>query len=637
MKNQTKYVALYERLSHDDEQLGESNSISNQKEMLEEYVRSRGITNYRHFTDDGISGTRFDRPGFLAMMEQVKQGNISQICIKDMSRMGRDYLQVGQLMEMLRQKGVMLVAINDGVDTSKGDDDFVPFRNIMNEWYAKDTSKKIKSVFQAKGRSGKHVASSPPYGYFKSEDDPNQWIVDQEAAKVIRRIFQMILDGLGPYQITQVLKNEKVPIPAMHMNKLGIGNHRGREIKDPYNWSSATVVGILERREYLGHTVNFKTRKHFKDSHSRYVDEDLWVFFEDTQEPIIDQETFDLVQKIRANVTRWPDGWGPAHSLTGLVYCADCGGKLYCHRTDNGKPAAKYSCGNYPKKKCSSGHRIDGDDLLKTVGETLKAVHDYIQVDNSQFVRSVEQALTSQQTQDVKSQKKRLAECQCRAQELETLLCKIYEDNILGKLPDKRYEMLSNQYERENAALEQEIRVLTASIENYTDGTSEAKKFMGLIGKYQDFENLTPAMLNELIDKIVVHERDRKGSRQTTQRIDIYFSFIGNFVPPAPPVDPEIAAAQEEERRKIEERKDRLHQNYLRRKTSGEQQKWEERYKPVRQERMKKQRAEVDAISPKMSRTQYYDMRTVTRTEADMPEGMIGYNAKEVVRRATVV
>ena len=364
MKHQQKYVALYERLSHDDEQLGESNSISHQKEMLEEYARSHGITNYRHFTDDGISGTRFDRPGFLEMMEQVKQGRISQICIKDMSRMGRDYLQVGQLMEMLRQKGVMLVAINDGVDTSKGDDDFVPFRNIMNEWYAKDTSKKIKSVFQAKGRSGKHVASSPPYGYIKSKDDPNQWIVDEEAAKVIRRIFQLTLEGLGPYQVTRILKQEEIPIPAVHMNKLGVGNHRGREIKDPYNWSSSTIVGILERREYLGHTVNFKTRKHFKDSHSHYVDEDLWVIFENTQEPIIEQETFNLVQKIRNNVTRWPNGWGPAHPLTGLVYCADCGGKLYCHRTDNGRRVNVFSCGNYPQKKCASGHRINGNDLL---------------------------------------------------------------------------------------------------------------------------------------------------------------------------------------------------------------------------------------------------------------------------------
>lgn len=367
--------------------------------------------------------------------------------------------------------------------------------------------------------------------------------------------------------------------------------------------------------------MNFKTRKHFKDSHSHYVDDDLWVIFEDTQDAIIDQKTFALVQKIRSNVTRWLNGWGPAHPLTGLVYCADCGGKLYCHRTDNGKRVDKFTCGNYPSKKCKSGHRIDGNDLLQAVGRTLKAVHDYIQVDNSQFIRTMEESLTSQQTQDVKTQKKRLTECQHRAQELERLLCKIYEDNILGKLPDKRYQMLSNQYERESTALEQEISELSGSIASYTDGTSEAKKFMALINKYQDFENLTAAMLNKLVDKIVVYERDRKGSIQTTQRVDIYFSFIGNFVPPAESVDPKVAAAQEEERRKIEERKDRLHQNYLRRKADGSQQKWEEKYKPIREAKKAKQKAELEATSAKYTRSQFYDMRLVTRTEADMPEG----------------
>ena len=265
----------------------------------------------------------------------------------------------------------------------------------------------------------------------------------------------------------------------------------------------------------------------------------------------------------------------------------------------------------------------------------MKAVHDYIQVDNSQFIKTVEESLSSKQTQDVKAQKKRLAECQHRAQELETLLCKIYEDNILGKLPDKRYQMLSNQYERESMALEQEISELSSSIASYTDGTSEAKKFMALINKYQDFENLTAAMLNELIDKIVVHERDRKGSIQTTQRVDIYFSFIGNFVLPAEPVDLEFAAAQEEERRKIEERKDRLHQNYLRRKANGKHQEWEKKYKPIRDARRAKRKAELDATSPKYTRSQYNDMRLLTRTEADMPEGMLGYDADEVVRKAT--
>ena len=408
MSHQVKYVALYERLSHDDEQQGESNSISHQKEMLEEYASGRGIRNYRHFTDDGISGTRFDRPGFVEMMDEINLGHISMVVAKDMSRYGRDHLKVGQLMELLRQKGVKLVAVNDGVDTTNGDDDFVPFRNIMNEWYAKDTSRKIKSVFQAKGRSGKHVASTPPYGYLKDRDDPNTWIVDEEAAEVIRRIYQMTIEGLGPYQITRIFKEEKIPVPSEHLKKLGVGNNRSKVLKNPYEWSSSTIVGILERREYLGHTINFKTRKHFNDSHSHYVDSDLWVTFEDTQEPIIDQETFDLVQKIRSNVKRWPNGWGPAHPLTGLVYCADCGGKLYCHRTDNGKQKGKFTCGNYPLKKCKSGHRIDADDLLATVSRTLKAVYDYIQQDNRGFIKRVEESLSNQQTQDVKARKKGL-------------------------------------------------------------------------------------------------------------------------------------------------------------------------------------------------------------------------------------
>lgn len=634
MNNQQKYVALYERLSHDDEQLGESNSISHQKEMLEEYARTHGYRNFRHFTDDGISGTRFDRPGFMAMMDEINAGRISLVVAKDMSRYGRDHLRVGQLMEMLRQKDVMLVAVNDGVDTSKGDDDFVPFRNIMNEWYAKDTSRKIKSVFQAKGRSGRHVASSPPYGYLKSKDDPNQWIVDEEAAEVIRRIYRMAVEGLGPYQICCTLENDKVPIPGVHMKKLGVGNCQSRDIKYPYRWSSSTVVGILTRREYLGHTVNFKTKKHFKDSHSHYVDEDLWVVFENTQEPIIDQETFDLVQKLRSNVTRWPNGWGPAHPLTGLVYCPDCGGKLYCHRYDNGKLKGKFACGNYPLKKCASAHRIDADDLLALVSRTLKSVYDFIQVDNSEFIKAVEETIASRQDQDVRSQRKRLTECQNRVQELEMLICKIYEDNILGKLPDKRYHILSNQYESESAALEQEISTLTSAIDNYTDGTSEARRFMGLISKYQDFDHLTTAMANELIDKIIVYDRDRKGSRQTTQRVDIYFSFIGHFVPPAEPVDPEVAAAQEEERRKIEARKDRLHQNYLRRKENGQHKAYEEKYRPIREAKKAQQKADLALVQPSFKQTDYVEMRKVTRTETDIPEGVRGYDISEMVRKA---
>ena len=344
-------TALYERLSRDDELNGESNSISNQKKLLEQYAKEHGFTNLVHFTDDGISGTRFDRPGFLAMMKEVESGKVRTILIKDMSRMGRDYLKVGQYMELLRQKNVRLIAVNENVDSFREDDDFTPFRNIMNEWYARDTSKKIKSTFKAKGKSGKHVASTTPYGYLKDKDDPNVWIVDEEAAVVVRRIFHMTMDGYGPYQIARALKEDKVEIPAVHMAKKDAGLWKGRveEIKDPYGWGSSTVAGILKKREYLGHTVNFKTRKHFKDKKSHYVSEDNWTVFENTQEAIIDQETFDNVQRIRSNVRRYPDGWGEAHPLTGLMYCADCGSKMYVHRVNNGKRVPQYTCSAYEK------------------------------------------------------------------------------------------------------------------------------------------------------------------------------------------------------------------------------------------------------------------------------------------------
>ena len=619
-KNKVQYTALYERLSRDDELQGESNSIANQKRLLQEYAEKNDLTPFRHYTDDGISGTRFDRPGFMHMLEDIKNATVGTVIIKDMSRLGRDYLMVGQLQEMFRQKGVRLIAINDNHDSFKGDDDFLPFRNIMNEWYAKDASKKVKSVFQAKGRSGKHVTSNPPYGYLKDKDNPELWVIDEEAANVIRRIYRMTIEGRGPYQICQALKEDKVDMPSVHQQKLGVGLFKTRTIPDPYNWTSSTVVSILERREYLGHTVNFKTKKHFKDSHSRYVDDDLWVVFEDTQEPIIDQETFDIVQKIRSNVKRWPNGWGPVHPLTGLVYCPDCGGKLYCHRTDNGVNRGVFSCGNYPLKKCDSGHRINADDLVELVLRSLKAIRDYIQVDADQFISTVQEAVDSQQSMDEKANIRRLEECQNRNNELEKLLCKIYEDNILGKLPDKRYEYLSNQYESELAELTKEIDKLQEAVASNKVETRNARKFMSLIAKYKDFDTLTNAMANELVEKIVVFNRDRKGSIQTTQRVDIYFSFIGNFQAPPEPVDPEVQQAIEEEQARIEAIKDKRHQAYLKRKENGKQAEYEARYNARRRKRMAEKKEQLPKIG--VPRPEYEEYRRETRTDQDIPEAL---------------
>lgn len=288
MKNYEKITALYERLSRDDELQGESNSIVNQKKILEEYAKKNHLENIIHFTDDGISGTQFDCPGFMAMMNGVNQGNIGCIIVKDISRLGRDYLKVDQCMEILRQKGVRLIAINDNVDSFYREDDFTPFRNIMNEWYARDTSRKIQSTFRSKGESGKHTASTPLYGYIKDERDKNKWIVDEKAAEVVRRIFNMIMQGNGPYRIAKVLESEKVDIPAYHQQKLGYGLYQSKNFEHSYRWCSSTIASILKKQEYLGHTVNFKTRKHFKDKKSKYVSEDNWLIFKNTHEPIID-------------------------------------------------------------------------------------------------------------------------------------------------------------------------------------------------------------------------------------------------------------------------------------------------------------------------------------------------------------
>ena len=595
MRKNEKITALYERLSRDDfgkddDQQRESNSISNQKAMLEEFAARQGFTNIVHFTDDGISGTCFDRPGFLAMMKEVEAGNVEYLCIKDMSRMGRDYLKVGQIMEILRQRGVRLIAINDGVDSARGDDDFTPFRNIMNEYYARDTSRKIRSTFQSKGKSGKHLTGTVIYGYLWNEAR-DQWLVDPEAAEVVKRIFSMTIDGYGPYQIASKLKEEKILIPSAYLARHGEGVNKNKTFKDVYGWGSSTICNILEKREYLGHTINFKTRKHFKDKKSHYVPEDEWTIFENTHEAIIDQQTFDLVQKIRGNVRRYPDGWGEAAPLTGLLYCADCGGKMYVHRTNNGKRISQYTCSQYSKvpvgKLCTTQHRINEDVVLSLVSEMLKAIAEYAKHDRAEFVRVVQEAQSSQQTAEVRKQRTRLATAKQRVSELEVLLCKIYEDNILGKLSDSRYATLDAQYEKEQSELTAEISVLEKAVKSYEKHEKDADRFIALIDKYENFDKLTIAMLNEFIEKILVHERDRKGSIQTTQEVEIYFNFVGRFVPPAFG-EVELTPEELEEIRKREERKDRLHQNYLKRKASGAQKRYEDKIK-------KRKKAEIEA------------------------------------------
>ena len=620
MRNE-KITPLYERLSRDDELQGESNSISNQKQMLEDFARRNGLPNPTHFTDDGISGTRFDRPGFLAMMEEVEAGRVEAIVIKDMSRLGRDYLKVGQVMEVLRQRGVRLIAINDGVDSLKGDDDFTPFRNIMNEFYARDTSRKIRSVFKSKGMSGKHLTGTVIYGYLWDEKREH-WLVDEEAAEVVRRIFSLTLEGYGPYQIACKLSADRIEIPVVHLARFNEGVNRSKPVKDPYGWGSSTIVNILKKREYLGHTINFKTRKHFKDKKSHYVSEDEWTIFENTHEAIIDQQTFDLVQKIRSNVRRYPNGWGEAAPLTGLLYCADCGGKMYVHRTNNGKRISQYTCSNYTKVPCGTlcltQHRINESAVLTLVSDTLRAIAEYSRNDRTEFIHTVQETQVAQQSADISKKRRHLATAQKRAGELEKLICKIYEDNALGKLPDTRYKALDAQYAKEQDALEIEIAELEKAVTGYEQSQKSAEKFIALIDKYENFDTLTNTMLNEFVEKILVHERARKGSQDTTQEIEIYFNFLGRYIPPSlQPVS--LTPEEQEELRKREERKDRLHQNYLKRKASGAQKRYEDKIKA-------KKKAEMDA------------KKALIRAE-DMKKGVfstIGQLPKEEPRKGSI-
>ena len=620
MRNE-KITPLYERLSRDDELQGESNSISNQKQMLEDFARRNGLPNPTHFTDDGISGTRFDRPGFLAMMEEVEAGRVEAIVIKDMSRLGRDYLKVGQVMEVLRQRGVRLIAINDGVDSLKGDDDFTPFRNIMNEFYARDTSRKIRSVFKSKGMSGKHLTGTVIYGYLWDEKREH-WLVDEEAAEVVRRIFSLTLEGYGPYQIACKLSADRIEIPVVHLARFNEGVNRSKPVKDPYGWGSSTIVNILKKREYLGHTINFKTRKHFKDKKSHYVSEDEWTIFENTHEAIIDQQTFDLAQKIRSNVRRYPNGWGEAAPLTGLLYCADCGGKMYVHRTNNGRRISQYTCSNYTKIPCGTlcptQHRINESAVLTLVSDTLRAIAEYSRNDRTEFIHTVQEMQVAQQSADISKKRRRLAAAQKRAGELEKLICKIYEDNALGKLPDARYRALDAQYAKEQDALEIEIAELEKAVTSYEQSQKSAEKFIALIDKYENFDTLTNTMLNEFVEKILVHERARKGSQDTTQEIEIYFNFLGRYIPPSlqpVPLTPE----EQEELQKKEERKDRLHQNYLKRKASGAQKRYEDKIKA-------KKKAEMDA------------KKALIRAE-DMKKGVfstVGQLPKEEPRKGSI-
>lgn len=528
--NQEEITALYCRLSQDDKQEGDSNSIINQKKILKKYALDRGYTNIQFYIDDGVSGTTFNRAGFQSMIADVEAGKVKRVIVKDMSRLGRDYLQVGMYTEIFfPEHDVHFIAVNDGVDSNQEDNEFTPFRNIINEWYAKDTSKKIRAVKRSKGMAGEHIGSHPPYGYMKNPENKKEWIIDEEAAEVVREIFQLCVGGYGPTRIAHILTERKILCPTYYALEKG-GKPRTALPADKYTWNGPVVAKILDRMDYLGHTVNFKTHvKSYKVHKTIYNSPDQWKVFEGTHEAIIDKETFEIVQKIRAGKRR-PTRMGEMPMFSGLLYCADCGRKLSFHRKAD-EPAEKhhYLCENYRSNTANcTMHYIRNVVVERIVLENLKEVIQYVSNYEDEFVRMIMDSDMRQRNRELSQKKKRLAEIQKRIGELDTIFQRIYEDNIIGKLSDERFMKMSKGYEDEQHTLQIEADEIQSELQQEEKKGVDVKRFLAIVKKYTDLTELTPEILREFIDKIIVHAPDKSSGRRL-QEIEIIYNHIGEF------------------------------------------------------------------------------------------------------------
>lgn len=523
-------TALYCRLSQDDKQEGDSNSIINQKKILKKYAMDKGYTNIRFYIDDGISGTTFNRPGFQSMIADVETGKVKRVIVKDMSRLGRDYLQVGMYTEIFfPEHDVHFIAVNDGVDSNQEDNEFTPFRNIINEWYAKDTSKKIRAVKRSKGMAGEHIGSHPPYGYMKNPENKKEWIVDEEAAEVVREIFRLCVSGYGPTQIANILTERKILCPTYYALEKG-GKPRTALPADKFAWNGPVVAKILDRMDYLGHTVNFKTHvKSYKVHKTIYNSPDQWKVFEGTHEAIIDKETFEIVQKIRAGKRR-PTRMGEMPMFSGLLYCADCGSKMTFHReVSQAVDKHHYVCGNYRgnTSNCTM-HYIRNVVVERIVLENLKEVIRYVSDYEDDFVRMIMDADMKQKSRELAQQKRRLAEIQKRIGELDTIFQRIYEDNIIGKLSDERFMKMSKGYEDEQRTLQAEADIIQNELQQEEKKSVDVKRFLDVVKKYTDLTELTPEILHEFVDRIIVHAPDKSSGRRL-QEIEIIYNHIGEF------------------------------------------------------------------------------------------------------------
>ena len=525
-------TALYCRLSRDDELQGDSNSIINQKKILQKYALDHGWKNIRFYIDDGISGTTFNRPGFQEMIADIEAGIVKRVIIKDMSRLGRDYLQVGMYTEiMFPEHDVHFIAVNDGVDSKQGDNEFTPFRNIINEWYAKDTSKKIRAVMKVKGNAGEHLTTNAPYGYMKDPANPKQWVRDNDAANVVYDIGLYVMDGYGPSQIARLLKQRKILTPAAYYESKGI-NCNVKPQDDPYGWNASTVAHILDRwREYLGHTVNFKTtKKSYKSKKKIQNPESEWVIFENTHEPIWTESIADAVRLAR-QTRRRPTKMGELGMFSGMMFCADCGSIMYqCRATGFRREQEYYLCAGYRKSRdiCGSTHSIRTVILEELILQNLCKVVSYAREQEDQFVKMVMDMDEKERSKGPAKKKKLLTDAEKRISELDRIFKHLYEDNITGKLTDERFKKLSADYEAEQAALQAQANSLREEIQEEESKCANVERFLSIVRKYTEIPELTPHILHEFVEKIVVHAAtDPHSKTNRKQEVDIYYKGIG--------------------------------------------------------------------------------------------------------------
>ena len=529
-----KWVALYVRLSRDDENEGDSNSIAHQIEILTRYAKEHGITHYKIYKDDGYSGTNFNRPGFLEMLADIEAGMVSMVVVKDMSRFGRNYLEVGLYTEIrFPELGVRFVAVNDGVDSdNQMDNDFTPFRNIMNEWYAKDTSKKIRAVKKAQAQRGERIATRPRYGYQKAGDDPKKIVPDPEAAEVVRRIFQLCASGRGPSQIARQLKQEQVLNPInYYFQKHGVALP-GLDTTRPYNWSDTTIAKMLEDEIYLGHTISLRyTTPSYKNKKKIERPESEWLRFENTHEPLITKEVWELAREVRRHKRRAPKKIEAPNLFSGLVYCADCGKPMRLHRTRTKEEDSynNFKCSTYSNrgKEACSGHYIRESQLKAIVLDDLRRVTQFARQKENLLLRHVAKRNSAQAKKEIGQLQRELDRLCRRETELTALFKRLYEDNVLGRIPDEQYRLLSAEYTQEQAQIKERIPQMEERQEKLRDSITNVSRFVERARQYSEITELTPELLRLFIEKIVVGERAEKYSHSAPQEVMIYYRDIG--------------------------------------------------------------------------------------------------------------